>query len=874
MAFSLFRARLWPLLLLVFSASVSAETLQPQADPKAVVVSGQARFTVLSPQLVRMEWSPDSAFEDGASLVFLRRKQPVPPFKVERSNGELLLTTAALSLRFKEGSGRFGPETLSITFKRGAQTLTWRPGMADTGNLAGTTRTLDRVDGPVELEAGLLSREGWVVVDDSARPLLEGTEQPWVTPRPAGERLDWYFFGHGRDYKQALFDFTRVAGRIPMPPRYAFGYWWSRYWAYTDAELRSLVAEFEAHDVPLDVLVVDMDWHDTFESRWWRPKKDQAGEPLGWTGHTWNKTYFPDPQAFLDWTRTQGLKVTLNLHPASGIQPHEAQYPAVARAMGMDPASQKYVPFDIVERKFAQAYMREVIHPLEAQGVDFWWLDWQQWSTTKIPGVSPTFWLNHVFFTDMESQNKSRPMLFHRWGGLGNHRYQIGFSGDSYSTWASLAFQPRFTSTASNVAYGYWSHDIGGHLAPNMVGDHWKDTAFKATPLDPELYTRWVQFGALSPILRTHSTKDPILERRLWAYPDAYARAMREAVHLRYALLPYLYTAARQAYDTGVSLLRPMYYEWPEADEAYRFMDQYQLGDDLIVAPITAPADRVSGLSRKELWLPAGEWVGWFSGERIRGPAVVTRTYALNESPIFVRAGAIVPMQSKAQRAQAVPGNGLVLTVFPGASGATRVYEDQGDSLGYQRGEFSMTAVRTSQPGPTSLRVEIGAAEGRYPGMPAARANTLKVTGVFPPKSVMAAGRSVPYRPDGAAPGWRYEGDSLTVVVALAKTPVSRKLDVQLEFAEPAGSELLAHFAGRQAQLQRAVKTLSGLWPHDAAPESVVRLSQTGHRLTLNPTSAKAELQRFAQEYPAVQNAVRGLRGAPQTVAAAVAQLE
>ena len=152
--------------------------------------------------------------------------------------------------------------------------------------------------------------------------------------------------------------------------------------------------------------------------------------------------------------------------------------------------------------------------------------------------------------------------------------------GDSYSTWPSFAFQPRFTSTAANVGYGYWSHDIGGHLAPNMLGDSYKDPNFKARPLEPELYTRWVQFGAFSPILRTHSTKDPILERRLWAYPDAHARAMREAVHLRYSLLPYLYTAARQAYDTGLSMLRPMYYDWPEAEEAYRFADQ-SLGDDL-----------------------------------------------------------------------------------------------------------------------------------------------------------------------------------------------------------------------------------------------------------------------------------------------------
>jgi alpha-glucosidase (family GH31 glycosyl hydrolase) len=857
----------WPLLLVLStaSASVSAEPLEPKADPGAVVVSGQARFTVLTPHLVRLEWSPTSTFEDRASLTFLRRKQPVPEFRVERANGELRITTPAVALRYREGSGQFTAKNLSIRVQRGAESVTWRPGMPDTANLKGTTRTLDRATGPVELEPGILSREGWVLVDDSTRPLLEGSDQPWVTPRPAGERQDWYFFGHGRDYKRALNDFTRIAGRIPMPPRYAFGYWWSRYWAYTDRELMALVGEFEANDVPLDVLVIDMDWHDTFESRWWRPRKDQAGEPLGWTGHTWNRSFFPDPKAFLDWTRAKGLKVTLNLHPASGIQPHEAQYPAVARAMGIDPASKKYVPFDIVERKFADAYMKEVIHPLEAQGVDFWWLDWQQWGTTKIPGVSPTFWLNHVFYTDMERRGRARPMMFHRWGGLGNHRYQIGFSGDTYSSWASLAFQPRFTATASNVGYGYWSHDIGGHLAPNMVGDHYKDARFKATPLEPELYTRWIQYGAFSPILRTHSTKDPILERRIWTYPDAYARAMREAVHLRYSLIPYLYTAAREAYDTGVSIMRPMYYDWPEAEEAYRFADQYQVGDDLIVAPIIAAGDPATGLARRAVWLPAGEWIGWFSGEHVKGPAVVTRNYALDEIPVFVRAGAIIPMQGKARRAGAGSGDPLVLAVFSGANGATRVYEDGGDSVGYQHGEFSFTPVRTSNPSDRSLRIEIGAVEGRYPGMSASRAVTIRVPGVWPPKKVVAGGSPV---------AWRYEGDTLTTVITLASSPRSRATTVELEFEEALRSKVLAGFAGRRTKVERAVKRLSALWPHDAAPERVLRLVQTGQRLGYAPATAKQELEGFARDLPGVRALLRGLRGDPKIVSAAVAQLD
>lgn len=189
---------------------------------------------------------------------------------------------------------------------------------------------------------------------------------------------------------------------------------------------------------------------------------------------------------------------------------------------------------------------------------------------TRLPGVNNTWWLNYIHFTDQQREGK-RPLLFHRWGGLGNHRYEIGFSGDTISVWPSLAFQPWFTATAANVGYAYWSHDIGGHM-PGEVG--------------PELFTRWVQFGAFSPILRTHTTKNPDSERRIWAYPEPYSTILRSTYQLRMAMQPYLYTEARRTYDTGVAFLRPLYYDWPEANDAYTSKDEYSFGSQMIVDPV------------------------------------------------------------------------------------------------------------------------------------------------------------------------------------------------------------------------------------------------------------------------------------------------
>ena len=522
-----------------------------------------------------MEWSEDGKFEDRASLVFINRRLPVPPYRTRDEAGWLVLETDRISLKYRKGSGLFAADNLQASFALSGQKIAWTPGTEDRGNLRGTIRTLDGVKGETPLDAGLLSRDGWVLVDDSQRPLFDASDWPWVVARPPGKRQDWYLFAYGHDYRTALQDFTRVAGPIPMPPRFAFGAWWSRYWAYTDEEFKDLVRQFREHDVPLDVLVIDMDWHPTFGVKWWENKKDQSGHTLGWTGYSWNPNYFPDPANFLGWLHQQGVKTTLNMHPASGVQPHEAAYPQMARAMGIDPATQKYVPFDIAGKKFARNYFDMLHHPLEKQGVDFFWLDWQQEPTTSTPGLNPTWWLNYAHYTDMEREGK-RGLILHRWGGLGNHRYQIGFTGDTISVWESLAFQPYFTATAANVAYGYWSHDIGGHM-PGVV--------------TPELYTRWVQFGAFSPMLRTHTTKNPDSERRIWAYPLEYADAMRQALVMRYALIPYLYTSARKSYETGVSIVHPLYYDYPEMDEAYAFRDEYLYGDDLLVAPVLLPMD-------------------------------------------------------------------------------------------------------------------------------------------------------------------------------------------------------------------------------------------------------------------------------------------
>ncbi len=831
----------------LFSNFVYAQEYNPIAKQDAVVQAGNVRFTVLTPGLIRMEWTEDAAFEDRASLVFVNRNLPVPEYRKETKGGWLQIKTDKFTLKYKIDSGRFTDKNLRIEFDSDGTKQQWKPGMENTSNLFGTTRTLDGFDGtimrwstkkPITLEPGILSRDGWVLIDDSEKPLFDDSDWPWVVARPNKDRQDFYFFCYGSDYKTALKDFTSVAGRIALPPKFAFGIWWSRYWEYTDWELRELVDEFEIHDVPLDVLVVDMDWHITSKPEWYKDGKkiqDQAGEGIGWTGFTWNRNYFPDPKIFLQWTEEKGLQVCLNLHPASGIQPHEEKYTEMARAMGIDPNSKKYIPFDIVNKDFTENFLANVLHPMEADGVDFWWLDWQQWSTTNIPGVNPTFYLNYVFFSDMERRNEKRPLIFHRYGGLGNHRYQIGFSGDAFINWKSLDYQPYFTATASNVGFGFWSHDIGGHMAGEST---------------PELYTRWIQFGAFSPILRTHCTKagnQGGIERRIWAYPLEYFYAMRDAFQLRKALLPYIYTAAREAYDTGISICRPMYYDYPKAEEAYNFKNQYMFGNDMLMTPVTQPIGKDSLFVQKEIWLPEGEWIEMVSGSLLKGGRIIQRAFTMDEIPVYVKSGAIIPMQP--QKA----ANSLILNIFPGKSGVTKVYDDEGNTNNYKTGAYSFTEINFNMNNDHKMKVMIEPIQGSYPGMPESRVYEIRLPLRFPPETVTVNGQAIHFQADGKANSWNFNGNELTTQIFSPEFSVHQKVEVEIQFPNY-DFRLLSDKKGQIARLIKFMKFLAkNNWDKSKySNDSVVHAAQTGHRITINPQNTFSEIRAFESEWQKV----------------------
>lgn len=722
----------------------AAQNYNPKASDAAVVVHGNARFTVLTDRLIRMEWSEDGAFEDRASLAVVNRNLPVPSFKVNRSANTLTLKTAALTLTYK-GNEKFNSENLSISFKMSGKTQLWYPGKEDTGNLLGTSRTLDKCNGfgalnPGDpMESGILSREGWAIVDESERHLFEKSDSDWgewVAVRPAGDRIDWYMFAYGHDYTDALSDFTKVAGRIPLPPKYAFGYWWSRYWKYSDEEFLALGREFRERKIPIDIMVIDMDWHYTYPLTREKRPKDDVGQRFGWTGYTWNRDYFPDPEGFLADVHSLGLRTSLNLHPALGIDPREECYDRfvsdyTSRAAEYDgPAGYRdgshrvRVPFRMSQQEWADAYFNSVIHPLEDQGVDFWWLDWQQWKESEyVEGLNNTFWLNWTFFNDKVRQGSSvgkkadRPMIYHRWGGLGSHRYQLGFSGDTYDTWEVLAFLPYFTATASNVGYGYWGHDIGGHM--QLV----------KRPTEAEMMTRWIQYGVFTPIFKTHSNNSSRMERRIWAFPDHYPY-MKDAIELRYALSPYIYDMARKAYDSGVSICRPLYYTHPQADQAYEWKEEFMFGDNILATVLCQPLDTLTGKTERRMWFPTGaDWYDMAHKEMHKGGSVKTLYYGIDENPWYVKSGTMIPLAAEGIQSLQEQSSDLRLFIAPGVGDSVyKHYEDDGISQSYEE-DYAVTEFK-KQSTPASCVLEVGQRVGKYDGMPIERNYTIVMGGL------------------------------------------------------------------------------------------------------------------------------------------------
>ncbi len=654
----------------------------PKALDSHTVVFADTRFTVITPCLLRVEVQKNGKFCNEPTQSVWFRDFDEPKFEIKEENETVEIKTTKANFLYCLKTKKM----LRIKLRDGRTVTDYK-----SGNLKGTCRTLDITAGIITLNDGVCSRGGVAILDDSNTLVLK--EDGTILPR-ADKETDEYYFAYGSNYIGATTDLYKLTGKVPLIPRYALSNWWSRYKAYSQEEYLNLMDKFKQEEIPITVATVDMDWH-------WVNIKEKFGKDshklsmhknfmefvydfwsTGWTGYSFNTDLFPDPQGFLNKLKKDNYHVTFNIHPSMGVRWFEDRYEEMCRAMGQNPDKKAPVKFDITDKKFTENYFDILHHPLEKMGIDFWWIDWQQGTKTNVPGLDPLWALNHYHFLD-NGRDNHRPLILSRFCGAGSQRYPLGFSGDTTQTWGSLDFQPGFTATASNIAYPWWSHDIGGHCMGKK---------------DDELYVRWVQLGVFSPVMRLHSTNNEFAGKEPWNYSGPVERIAKDALRLRHKLLPYIYTMNYRTHTDCRAICEPMYYAYPEDESSYNCKNEFFFGTEMIVAPITEHTAESTNLAAVNVWIPEGRYTDIFTDRIYSGNQFIKMYRDIENIPVLAKEGAIIPMSTNDRTNDCSNPEALEVLIYRGNNSFT-LYEDDGETLSYQDGAYLKTAFTVKEEG-------------------------------------------------------------------------------------------------------------------------------------------------------------------------------
>ena len=740
------------------------------------IIKGNARISLITPNVVRFEYSPSKNFEDRKSIRVMERPDPIPFNNIEEKSDLIELLTEELKIQYRPKEKGFTPKSLQI-FQMDSDKEIWNPGFVDHENLGSVHSSMDyikpeflpegvhpatkehhAVDGqwnwwsfrgrffpnvkqsligagnyersrfdeilvtmdPAEVPAevkklvaerskyppGLLSRSGYFVYNDSQTALLE---DEWVSERLVEEGYeDLYFFYYKTDYKQALKDYTALFGKSPLTPRYALGLWYSRYPTFNDRELKEMLETFEKHELPLDMLVLDLEWH-----------------KYGWYGFDWDTDHINNPDDFLAYLRDKQIHTTFNIHP-DGVPVQDSRFKKFIETAGLEyregetkTAQAKFSPdeikvfedFDLSVKKQADAFMDVLHKPVQDQGVDFWWIDGCA-ESKQVKGVSDQLWTNHVYKAHIKNNYpERRPMIFSRTPGFGAHRYPYHFTGDTWSYWGTLKNQVEQTLRAGHIGQSYVTHDIGGHMSSFLF-------------VDPELYVRWAQFAVLSPVVRLHSSGGG--ERRPWLYGEEVLDAFKQALQLRMELLPYLYSLCFESSEQGVPVCRSNCIEQSQWEEGYSEWSSYFLGDRIYAAPVLEPG------TVRTVMLPPGTWYRSSDNTKIEsdGTAARKEVNRMDEGPLhYYRAGTIMVKQKYSLKASEIPET-LVVELYTDSadfSNSFTLYEDDGFSQYHSGGECSRQKFEAMSS--EKLSLSIGAASGTFRGQRKKRNYEIKVIG-------------------------------------------------------------------------------------------------------------------------------------------------
>ena len=622
------------------------------------IIQGEKyRFTVLTPRLIRMEYSETGEFEDRLTTLVINRKTDKVDFKLKEDKKYIEITTSYFRLTYQKNkpfySGKIDTmKNLKVELLNTDRI--WYYGHPEIRNYGAPSNSLDDSKGKLKLKKGLYSVDGFASINDSSDIVTEDFK---IIKRDK-DVIDIYLFMYLKDFAQCLKDYYLITGSPSLIPRYALGNWWSKNEEYNDILLKDLIDDFKSKEIPLSILLLDKKWH----LNEYKNKKYDSG-------FTWNRTLFSNPNKMIDYLHKNGIRLGLNINPLEGILPYEDSYEILSRTFEK---KDDILLFNVLDDKVIELYFEILIHPLDNMGVDFFWID----CDTKNENNNAI--LDYYHENDMKRNYKRRPMLLSRNVTEAPHRYPVLYSGKTIVSWDTLRMIPFYNSSASNIGVSYWAHDIGGY--------------YKGTE-DNELYTRYVQLGVFSPILKFGADEGKYYKREPWKWSIKTYSIVKNYLQLRHRLIPYLYAEAYKYHKYGMPMVMPIYYKFPEMYDDINYRNGYYFGTELFISPIVNKKDYIMNRSIHKFFLPDGMWYDFVTGKKFPGGKNYISFFKEEDYPVFAKAGSIITLGNNENINDTTPPKDMEIQIFPGRSNTYHLYEDDGVSDLYKKNYYLLTEI-------------------------------------------------------------------------------------------------------------------------------------------------------------------------------------
>ena len=625
------------------------------SDEEAIIRNSTYRIPVLTERLVRLEYSSDGMFNNYETQNVKNRRFSIPEFTKEEDDTRLIINTRYFSLNYYKNTP-FSHNTLFAKDDSGK--VCWYYGQKEVKNLSSTAMSLDKVieDFP-PFEKGLFSLDGVVTINDT-NSLRFDEERNIVEANTNKEYVDIYLFIYGSDFGLCLKDYFELTGYPKMIPRYALGNWWSKECNYKDSEILEKIDKFHMRNIPISVFLLDRGWS----------KTDSKYPNINY-GFSFNKEQFPNITDLINKVHKQGIKLGVNINPQVGFYPFEDNFAIASKYLPVN--SKGYIDFNPYDYKNLDVLFKVFIHPLDSLGIDFYWNDYFENDKNK------QYVMNYLLHQDLSRLNK-RTIVLSRNSTYNAHLFNIPYSGRIYVSWKLLKKLPFYNLNSANIGVCWWSHDIGGSL--NGIEDS-------------DLYLRSLQLGVFSPILRFNTEKGHYFKREPWKWDIVTSSIASDYLRLRHKLIPYIYSEAYKYHKDGNLLIQPFYYYNIKLYDDQNYVNQYYFGDSFMISPIINPLDEVFNRTIQKIFMPEGVWYDFKTGKKFVGNHKYISFYTIDDYPIFVKQGSIIPMAGDNSYMSYSNPKDLEIHVFPGQSNTYHLYEDDGETYEYLNGKYCITEI-------------------------------------------------------------------------------------------------------------------------------------------------------------------------------------